>query len=382
MIQFAYKRILKPILFRFDAERVHDAFIRIGEVSGSSRILRKVVHSMYGYKGRDVSRIVDGITYRVPILLAAGFDYNGRLVSILDAVGFGGEEVGSVTARPCGGNSPPRLRRMIRSRSLIVYKGLKNEGIDAVIKRIKRKRVARGFVVGISIAKTNDEKTVSIEAGIADYHYSLRRLVEEEVGDFYTINISCPTVGRGESFTEPGDLEKLLEVIDQVEHDRPVYLKLPISCPWAKYRRILKVADRHRVHGVVIGNLNKNYEDADFPEEAPKEYRGGLSGKPCRDISNTLIRRTRETYGDRFTIIGCGGISSPEEALEKFRAGADLLQLITGMIFEGPHLMKEIAATMASAEEERRSSTIRRAPDRADSWARSLRRRNRHQQLC
>jgi dihydroorotate dehydrogenase len=107
------------------------------------------------------------------------------------------------------------------------------------------------------------------------------------------------------------------------------------------------VAERWGIDGVVIGNLNKKYEELDFPEEAPKKFRGGLSGKPCQKRSNELIRLTRRAYGQRFTIIGCGGILSVEDALEKLRAGADLLQLISGMIFEGPQLMKGIAAAYA-----------------------------------
>jgi dihydroorotate dehydrogenase len=268
---------------------------------------------------------------------------------VLDTLAFGGDEVGSVTARPCSGNPPPRLKRMIRSKSLVVYRGLKNDGVDQVIERLKRKPVAEGFVVGISIAKTNDELTESVEAGIDDYFYSLNRLVEEGVGDYYTINISCPTVGGGESFTDPDDLEKLLTKLATVKHRKPVYLKMPINQPWANFSKLLAIADRHGVHGVVIGNLNKQYQMADQREEAPEEYRGGLSGKPCRDLSNDLIRKTRDAYGDRFTIIGCGGILTPADALEKLAAGADLLQLITGMIFEGPHLMKEICAAIAAA---------------------------------
>jgi dihydroorotate dehydrogenase len=138
-----------------------------------------------------------------------------------------------------------------------------------------------------------------------------------------------------------------MDRLDTIPHDKPVYVKMPINAPWDEFNSLLQVLDQHRVHGVVIGNLNKHYEDIDFPEEAPTEYRGGLSGKCCQKLSNQLIRQTRQHWGDRFTIIGCGGILSVKDAQDKLDAGADLLQLITGMIFEGPHLMKQICAAYA-----------------------------------
>src|SRR3989338_9030465 len=117
---------------------------------------------------------------------------------------------------------------------------------------------------------------------------------------------------------------------------------MPVNLAWNDFNALLKIIDTFGYDGVVIGNLNKKYSMLDFQEDAPREWRGGLSGKPCFELSNELIRRTREAYGERFTIIGVGGIFSPEDALVKFRAGADLVQLITGIIFEGPGLIREI----------------------------------------
>jgi dihydroorotate dehydrogenase len=134
-----------------------------------------------------------------------------------------------------------------------------------------------------------------------------------------------------------------MQKLSEIKHDKPMYIKMPINQSWEEFNELLDLLDPYKnVNGVVIGNLNKNYADADFPEEAPKEYRGGLSGKLCRKLSTDLIRKTKNQWGKRFTIIGCGGVMSVADAQEKFEAGADLLQLISGMIFEGPHLMKEI----------------------------------------
>jgi dihydroorotate dehydrogenase len=227
------------------------------------------------------------------VALAAGFDFNGRLKRILPSVGFGGVEVGSVTARPTPGNPRPRLRRLVRSNSLVVNKGLKNEGVERIIERLRGVPRTDGFVIGISIARTNSREASLLQGGIDDYHTSLRRLVEEGIGDCHTINISCPNVFGGESFAEPERLWRLLERLSEVEHDRPVYAKMPIDLEWDQFHKLLDVVDCSRLHGVVIGNLNKKYDELDHPEEAPANYSGGLSGKPC-------FHRSNEAGGTRY----------------------------------------------------------------------------------
>jgi len=347
-----YKHILKPILFRFDPEDVHDFFISVGEFLGRFRLTRWKTSILYNYRGKDISKTVDSIKYRTPILLSAGFDYNGRLTNILPCIGFGGEEVGSVTARPCDGNPKPRLTRLPKSKSIIVNKGLRNEGVDKIIARLKRHdsrfmNHESKFVIGVSIARTNDEQSAqSIQAGIDDYVYSFKRLNEEGVGDYYTINISCPNAFGGETFAKPELLSQLLPALKAIPCSKPVYVKMPINIPWNQFSEILKIIDRNGLQGVVIGNLNKDYDSLDVRDEAPKEYVGGLSGKPCTHPSTDLILKTKEVYGDRFTIIGVGGIMSTATAHEKFYAGADLIQLITGMIYEGPGLIKKIARSL------------------------------------
>ncbi len=346
MTMMLYKSVLKPVLFRFDPEFIHDLFTDAGEFLGRHSLGRSLTGLFYNYRGKDISKTVDGIKYRTPILLSAGFDYNGRLSRILDRVGFGGEEMGSVTARQCSGNPKPRLTRLPKSQSILVNKGLKNEGVDAIIKRLKATPCNRDLVTGISIARTNDAKSVPIQAGIADYVYSFRKLNEEGVGDYYTINISCPNAFGGEAFTTPELLTKLLEAFKKVPCSKPVYVKMPINIPWDQFNSLLKVIDSFGLNGVVIGNLNKDYESLEFRAEAPSVYKGGLSGKPCTHLSTDLIYKTREVWGKRFTIFGVGGVMSPETAKEKFDAGADLIQLVSGMIFEGPELIKKIAKSL------------------------------------
>ena len=343
-----YRRVLQPVLFKCNPETMHDLFVVIGEFAGKYAPLRALVSALYEYRGKDISKTVDGITYRTPVLLSAGFDNNGRLTRILRHMSFGGEEIGSVTARPCEGNLPPRLTRLIRNKSLIVYKGLRNDGVDALIGRLRRTPRTPSYVLGISIARTNTkEVNATVEAGIEDYAEAFRKLNESGMGDYYTVNISCPNSFGGETFADPKLFPRLMAELAKSEWLKPVYIKMPINAPWEDFAKLLDTADKHGVEGVIIGNLNKNYADLDHPEDAPKEFRGGLSGKPCFKLSNELIRRTRLAYGKRFTIIGVGGILTPEDAMEKFRAVSDLVQMSSGMIMGHPGLMKEICEKYA-----------------------------------
>ncbi len=345
-----YNTIVKPIFFKFDPEFVHDVVTRVGMFLGATPFGRAFVSMFCNYRGTDISKTVDGITYRTPFLLSAGFDYNAQLTRILPSVGFGGVEVGSVTARPCAGNPKPRLKRLVRSRSIVVNKGLCNQGIDRIIRRLQSRSRIPHFVIGVSLARTNDAQAISVEDGIEDYCYSLRRLVETGVGDYYTINISCPNAFGGESFTEPGALDQLCTALDAIAFTKPLYVKLPINKSWEECNQLLQVLAVHRVAGIIIGNLNKDYTHARFSDEVPSVYCGGLSGEPCRALSTALIRQAKKSYGTRFTIIGCGGVLSPEDAAEKFAAGADLVQLVSGLIFNGPLFIKKLAAAYAQSK--------------------------------
>jgi dihydroorotate dehydrogenase len=348
LVDSTYQYVLKPVLFRCDPERVHNAFVSLGEFSGRVPPLRSLLAALYRYRGPNIAKTVDGIRYETPVLLSAGFDTDGRLTQVLRSLSFGGEEIGSITAKPCEGNPRPRLTRLVRNRSIVVYKGLRNKGVDALMTRLKRTPRVPGYVLGISLARSNDAASCADSAaGIADYVESFTKLNAANVGDYYTINISCPNAFGGEAFTTPPLLTQLLDALDAVPTTKPVYIKMPINLTWEEFDALLTVAAAHRIQGVVIGNLNKDYRELDYPEDAPKEYRGGLSGKPTRARSTDLIRRTRATYGKRFTIFGVGGILSPEDAMEKFDAGADLIMLITGMIMEGPGLIREICERYA-----------------------------------
>lgn len=339
-----YQKLLKPLLFKFDPETVHDFFVNAGEFMGKIWPLKNIIGFFYKYKGPDISKTVDGLTYKTPFILSAGFDYNGRLLNILPEISFGSVEIGSITARACEGNKKPRLTRLVNSQSILVNKGLRNDGVEALIARLKKYKKQKNFVIGISIARTNVEETCSIEEGIADYCYSFRRLNEENVGDYYALNISCPNAFGGETFAASIPLQLLLSKIVEIKCEKPVYIKMPINLSWSQFDELLKIAEKFEmIKGVIIGNLNKNYESLNHKEEKPKKYIGGLSGQPCFKLSNELIKKTRQNYGQRFTIIGCGGVLSSENMIEKFEAGSDLVALVTGMIYNGPKFIKELS---------------------------------------
>ena len=347
-MNFLYRRVLKPMLFLFSADSVHSFFITIGEFAGRCALLRWKLGFFYKYKGADISKVVDGITYRTPVLLSAGFDTDGQLTQVLSSLSFGGEEIGSITAHQCEGNPRPYFIRLIRNKSFVVYKGLRNRGVDALISKLSRTKRSPDFVLGISIARTNEkEVAIDAEAGIRDYVESFKKLNAAGIGDYYAINISCPNAHTGETFIKPESLAQLLPRLCEVHCTKPVYLKMPINIPWEQFSALADLADENDIQGLIIGNVNKNYTELAHPEDVPKEFRGGISGAPCRALSTELIRKTREKYGSRFTIIGVGGILTPDDAMEKFAAGADLIELISGMIFEGPGLIKDICERYA-----------------------------------
>lgn len=321
-------------------DTTHAIFVSGGEILGSIPLARRLISTRYEYRGPDISKTVDGNTFHTPVLLSAGFDTDGRLTRLLKHLSFGGEEIGSITAFPCEGNPKPRMTLLTRNKSIIVNKGLRNRGVDALINRLKHTPRTPDYVIGISIARTNRvESCTDLQAGIDDFAQSFKRLNEAHIGDYYTLNVSCPNAYGGETFATPEALHRLLARLDAITCHKPVYLKVPINLTVTEFDALIAVADKHGLQGIVCGNLNKEYDDLEFPEDVSKEHRGGLSGKPCFERSNALIRRIRKNYGERFTIIGSGGILTPEDAMQKFRAGADLVQILSGIILGPPSLV-------------------------------------------
>ena len=335
----SYRYIAKPYFFKQDPEDVHDRACKVGETLGKNILTRRLVAQALDYRNSVLELDILGMHFNNPVGLAAGFDKNARLTRILPSVGFGFEEVGSITGEPCEGNPRPRLWRLPRSRGLVVYYGLKNDGCEAVAERMRGSTF--DFPVGVSIAKTNSLATVGVQDGIADYVKAFRAFLD--IGQYLTLNISCPNAFGGEPFTDPDRLDILLSEIDDIRTKKPIFLKMPADLTTEQLDALVAVADRHRVHGFVLSNLTKKFERPEVQQDEIKGLvHGGISGKPTFNQSNALIAHLYQKVSGRYVIIGCGGIFSAEDAYEKIRQGASLVQLITGMIFEGPQLIGEI----------------------------------------
>lgn len=336
-----YRQLIKPILFRFDPEFVHDQITLVGIILGSNPRTRFVTKLFFSYNNPALEQTVAGIKFRNPVGLSAGFDKDARLTKILPEVGFGFMELGSVTYQSYAGNPQPRLTRLPKSKGLVVYYGLKNEGVHRIVARLKAAGQNKS-IVGISIAKTNSSTTATEYGGIEDYFHTAKYLEEQNVGDYYTINISCPNTFGGEPFTTKERLDNLLSKLDELKISKPVFVKMPINLPVPEFDSLLQICIQHQITGVLIGNLTKARDPALIHDPLPERVKGGISGKPTEALCNQLIEYTYRRYRKELVIVGVGGIFSAEDAYTKIKLGASVVQLITGMIFEGPQLVGEI----------------------------------------
>lgn len=337
--RWTYQHLVKPIFFRLDPEDVHDRICALGSTLGKFAITRRLSKTLFVFENPALEQTILGIHFPNPIGLTAGFDKNAELTKIIPSVGFGHEEIGSVTGEPCLGNPKPRLWRLPKSKGLVVWYGLKNDGATVIAARLSGQTCS--IPLGTSVARTNAPETVEDSAGIADYVKAFSAFAQ--IGDYTTVNISCPNTCGGEPFTQPNRLDALLTALDAVATSKPIFLKLPCDITTDELDALVDVATQHRVHGLIASNLTKrrDRQGIDQKEIAGKD-KGGVSGRPVFDPSNVLISHLYQTVGSRFVIVGSGGVFSAEDAYEKIRRGASLVQLATGMIFEGPQLIGKI----------------------------------------
>lgn len=342
---WTYKKIVKPIIFKQSPDDVHERLLKAGAFLQNSKILRGIIHLSWSYTNHDyLSQTISGIQFANPIGLSAGFDKNFELVPLLKSVGFGLMEGGSITALPCAGNPRPWFYRLPKTQSIVVHAGLGNQGAAKIIRRIEKYKTSdlNAFPLNISVAKTNNQENVSLDVAIHDYITSLKIIKHSTIGQMITLNISCPNTYGGEPFTTPDRLDKLLTKVDKIDLHQPLFVKMPCDLPWDEFRKLLDVIIEHKVAGVTISNLAKNRKNITLLDPLPDSVKGNLSGKPVFELSNNLIGQTYKQYGDRLTIIGVGGVFSAEDAYTKIKLGASLVELITGMIFEGPQMVGSI----------------------------------------
>lgn len=338
VIHLIYTQFLKKAFFLMEPEKVHDRMTNIGRHLGRNILTQNLTKSLFYYSNPALEQDILGMKFTNPIGLAAGFDKDAYLTQILPSVGFGFEEVGSITGEPCEGNQKPRLWRLKKSKSLVVNYGLKNEGAEKISARLEKSKFS--IPIGTSIAKTNCAETVETKAGIADYIKAFTAFTQ--IGSYYTLNISCPNAFGGLPFTDPEKLDLLLTETDKIKTSKPIFIKFPPGLTEEEVDELLKVIYKHRVNGFICTNLTKDRMNQRLKLEKEIPEKGGMSGKVVEDLSNQLIAHLYTKTKGKYVIIGCGGVFNAADAYKKIKLGASLIQMITGMIFEGPQVISEI----------------------------------------
>ncbi len=350
IISTTYKSILKPLLFQIDAEKVHDFAGGFSKRLGSSKTGLHLLDSKFDYKFPALNIDACGIDFPNPVGLAAGFDYNGYFCKVMSPLGFGFNTVGTVTARPYAGNKYPRLGRLPKSRALFVNKGFKSDGADAIYDYLVKNYQQNG-VLGISVGSSNIPSVNTIELAIEDYLYTFNKFKELDFVKYFELNISCPNTSMTESFTSIPNYRRLLSAITSIQLKKPIFVKMPSELEYSPVKELIEISLEHGISVFIFSNLIKDRTNTLLDKDELKKFdglKGNFSGKPTYKLSNELIKQTYREFGKEITIVGCGGVFSAEDAYEKIKCGASLVQLITGMIFEGPQLISEINQGLVS----------------------------------
>ncbi len=334
-----YQRIVKPLLFKTDAEKAHELALSIASKTHSSGILQVLASALYRGDDSGLEQELFGCTFPNPIGLAAGFDKNGTTPLAMQALGFGFVEVGSITAMPSPGNPRPRAFRLPEDESLINRMGLNNEGADAVVNRLSG--LTLDIPLGVNIAKTNDA-TIHGDAALEDYLYSYEKA--QAVADYITINISCPNTGEGKTFEDPGALNDLLAALKpNKEKRKPSLVKFTVDIDRVALEKLVQICEDFDVAGYVATNTSSNRTGLKTSDTTLAALgNGGLSGRAIQQKSTQIVRWLSEITEGNKPIIGVGGIHDAASAKQKLEAGAHLIQVYTGLVYEGPGLVKTI----------------------------------------
>lgn len=343
-----YRRGAAPVFFLFDSEPIHEFFLRTGYVLGRVPGFPWLLRTTMRIQDPRLESTVAGIRFQNPVGMAAGFDHEAQLTRIVSSIGLGFESVGTVTNKPYAGNPYPRLSRMVKSRSILVNKGFRSTGMDAVLSHLRGE--VFDIPIGISIGQTNTRSITTHADAIADICEAFEKAERSGVPFAYLeLNISCPNLLSDVSFYEPSRLRELLQAVCALRLSRPLFIKMPIVLSNEDTLRLVDVIREFPVAAMIIGNLqhDRSHAALDRAEiEAHAHHRGNLSGIPCKERSDELIRLAYRRIHGTLPIIGCGGIFTAEDAYQKIRSGASLVQLITGLIFNGPQLSAEICAEL------------------------------------
>ena len=332
-------KLIKPLLFQFDPETIH--YVVTGALRRANRIwgVKSLLKNLYQLEDKRLAREVLGLKFKNPLGLAAGFDKNASMIEELAEFGFGFIEIGTVTPLPQPGNEKPRMFRLPQDDALINRLGFNNQGVDVVAARLKQVQ-RKGLIIGGNIGKN---KLTSNEDAVNDYIKCFDRLFD--VVDYFVVNVSSPNTPGLRELQEKEPLKHILNTLQQRNNKnqitRPILLKIAPDLTNSQLDDIIEIVMETKIAGVIATNTTISRDDLLSSENLKKES-GGLSGKPLTTRSTEVIRYLSEHSNKSFVIVGVGGIHSPEDALEKIQAGASLIQIYTGFIYEGPGLIKRI----------------------------------------
>ncbi|PVW13088.1 quinone-dependent dihydroorotate dehydrogenase [Marixanthomonas spongiae] len=338
-----YKSIIRPLLFQSDPEKVHHFTFKM------IRLLHKIglggfFRSMYQVKDPRLEREVFGLKFPNPVGLAAGFDKDAKLYQELSNLGFGFIEIGTVTPKPQPGNPKKRLFRLKEDNAIINRMGFNNGGVEEAVKRLK---INKNVLIGGNIGKN---KTTPNEQAVEDYVICFEALFDHV--DYFVVNVSSPNTPNLRALQDKEPLTKLLKTLILKREEffrlsgvevKPILLKIAPDLTEGQLLDIIDIVSETGIDGIIATNTTISREGL---VSGNKTETGGLSGKPLRKRATEVIRFLSEKSNGAFPIIGVGGIHTAEDALEKLEAGASLVQLYTGFIYEGPRLVKNINNTI------------------------------------
>lgn len=329
-----YKSIIRPLLFKYDPEKVHHfTFKSIRLLSGIG--LTKLLKPVFNIEDKRLERTVFGLKFKNPVGLAAGFDKDAKLFQELSDFGFGFVEIGTLTPKPQDGNPKKRLFRLKEDQAIINRMGFNNGGVDEAVKRLKKNK---NVLIGGNIGKN---KITPNEEAFEDYKICFNALFDYV--DYFVVNVSSPNTPNLRALQDKEPLTKLLTGLQQLnvnkQRQKPILLKIAPDLTNDQLLDIIEIVNTTNIAGVIATNttISRNGLTSETKFEM-----GGLSGKPLRSRSTEVIRFLSEKSNNAFPIIGVGGIHTKEDAIEKLEAGASLVQLYTGFIYEGPQLIKKI----------------------------------------
>lgn len=326
-----YKSLIRPILFKFDPEEVH--YFTFSLLKNFPFLAKNFLPKPI--EDKRLEREIFGLKFKNPVGLAAGFDKDAKMFSELSDLGFGFIEIGTLTPKPQDGNPKKRLFRLKEDAAIINRMGFNNGGVDAAVERLKSNK---NVLIGGNIGKN---KVTPNEEAVNDYIICFEKLFPYV--DYFVVNVSSPNTPNLRALQEKEPLTKLLSELQkrnaEKEKQKPILLKIAPDLTDEQLLDIIDIVNETKIAGVIATNTTLSRDNL-ISEN--RQETGGLSGKPLTKRSTEVIRFLSEKSGKAFPIIGVGGIHSADDAIEKFDAGASLVQLYTGFIYEGPQLIHDI----------------------------------------